>query len=71
MSSAVESLDFKLDSPEVKANPYPVLRRLREEDPVHYVEQMDCWLVSRYKDIYDLYTDPRVPRDDPYADMRW
>ena len=63
MSTALESLDFKLDSPEVKKNPYPVLRRLREEDPVHYVEQMDCWLVSRYKDIYDLYTDPRVTAD--------
>ncbi len=63
MSSAAESLDFQLDSPEVKNNPYPVLRRLREEDPVHYVEQMDCWLVSRYKDIYDLYTDPRLTGD--------
>ena len=63
MSSSADSLDFRLDSPEVKADPYPLLRRLREEDPVHYVKQMDCWLVSRYEDIHDLYTDPRVTGD--------
>ncbi|MDP6978706.1 MAG: cytochrome P450 [Myxococcota bacterium] len=63
MSPSADSLDFRLDSPDVKNDPYPLLHRLREEDPVHYVEHMDCWLITRYKDIYELYTDPRLTAD--------
>jgi cytochrome P450 len=63
MSAAAELLDFKIDSAEVKRNPYPLLQRLREEDPVHYLEQLDCWLVTRYEDIFELYTDPRLTGD--------
>ncbi|MBW2293208.1 MAG: cytochrome P450 [Deltaproteobacteria bacterium] len=62
-SAALEPLNFELDSPEVKKNPFPLLRRLREQDPVHYVEAMDCWLVSRYADIVELYTDSRLTGD--------
>ncbi len=40
-----------------------MLRRLREEDPVHYVESMDLWLVTRYDDIFELFNDPRVTGD--------
>ncbi len=57
------SLDFRFDSPELKKSPWALLNRLREEDPVHYVEQMDCWLVTRYDDVYELFNDPRVTGD--------
>ncbi|MDP6978015.1 MAG: cytochrome P450 [Myxococcota bacterium] len=63
MSAAAESLDFRLDSEELKKNPWELLRRLRKEDPVHYVESMDLWLVTRYDDIYELFNDPRVTGD--------
>jgi cytochrome P450 len=63
LSAAPEALDFRLDSPEIKANPFPILARLRKEDPVHYVEDMDLWLVTRYEDIHDLYVDERVTGD--------
>ena len=64
MSSAdSEPLNFELDSPEVKKDPFPLLRRLRDDDPVHYVESMDCWLVSRYEDIFQLYTEPKLTGD--------
>ncbi len=46
MSPAGESLDFRLDSEELKKSPRQMLRRLREEDAVHYVESMDLWLVT-------------------------
>ena len=58
-----DSLDFELDSPEVKRDPFPLLRRLRKEDPIHYVESSDLWLVSRYEDISNLYSEPRLTGD--------
>lgn len=63
MSAASEALVFQFDSPEVKRNPFPLLRRLREEDPIHYVADMDIWLVTRFEDIHRLYSDPRVTGD--------
>jgi cytochrome P450 len=63
MTEQTDSLDFDLSSPEVKRNPHPLIHRLRKEDPVHYIEKMDAWLVTRYKDIAQLYTDPRVTGD--------
>lgn len=34
-------------------NPYPLLRRLREEDPVHW-SFFNMWLVTRYADVVEL-----------------
>ena len=40
----------QLLSPEFFTNPYPVYRRLRTEDPVHWRETWNCWIISRYDD---------------------
>ena len=32
-------------------DPYPVYARLREQEPLHYNEQHDLWVLSRYADI--------------------
>ncbi|MBW1882575.1 MAG: cytochrome P450 [Deltaproteobacteria bacterium] len=63
MLSTSEPLKFELDSPEVKKDPFPLLRRLRQEDPIHYLEPMDLWLVSRHEDIAHLYMEPRLTGD--------
>jgi cytochrome P450 len=66
MSSASDSsapFEVDLTDPAVKKNPWPTLRRLREEDPIHYVEFMDSWLVSCYDDVKALHADPRVTGD--------
>ena len=44
-------------------NPAGVLAELREEDPVHYVPGFDTWMVIRYDDVRQLFTDPRVTND--------
>lgn len=36
---------------EINANPYPVYRRLRDEAPLFYNEELDFYLVSRYVDV--------------------
>jgi cytochrome P450 len=40
-----------LGSPEFVANPYSVLHRLREEEPVYWSEGIGGWLLTRYDDI--------------------
>jgi cytochrome P450 len=45
--------------PEVLANPYPLFRRLREEDPVHEDADGRGWMVSRYDDIERVLADRR------------
>lgn len=42
---------YHLLDPEVLANPYPLYRRLREEDPVHWDPYLHAWVVTRYADV--------------------
>lgn len=42
---------------EIKANPYPVYRRLRDEEPLYYNEDHDFYLVSRFADVQRFFTD--------------
>ena len=44
-------LDQQLLSPAFFADPYAVYRRLRAEDPVHWCEPWNCWIISRYDDV--------------------
>ena len=39
------------------ADPYPTLRRLREDDPVHWSESLGGWVVTRYDDVMATYLD--------------
>ncbi|MBW2273270.1 MAG: cytochrome P450 [Deltaproteobacteria bacterium] len=66
MSSASDSsapIEIDLTDPAIKKDPWPTLRRLREEDPIHYLDFMDGWLVTRYDDVKALHVDPRVTGD--------
>jgi cytochrome P450 len=43
--------------PEVQANPYPYYTALRRDNPVAWLEPLQCWAVSRYDDVdYALRT---------------
>ena len=41
----------QLLDPAVLANPYPLYRRLREQDPVHWDPFLHAWVVTRYQDV--------------------
>lgn len=45
--------------PDVLADPYPLFRRLRQENPVHEDPQGRGWIVSRYDDIEKVLADRR------------
>lgn len=42
---------FQLLNPEIVADPYPLYRRLRTEDPVHWDPFLHAWVVTRYADV--------------------
>jgi cytochrome P450 len=50
-SQSTTDLDATLVSAAFIANPYPVLRRLREEEPVYWSDSIGGWILTRYDDI--------------------
>ena len=49
--------------PEVLADPYPYYKLLREEDPVHWSEALDAWVLTRYDDVVAVLKDLRFSAD--------
>jgi cytochrome P450 len=45
---------YHLLDPDVLANPYPLFRRLRMEDPVHWDAFLHTWVVTRYADVLEV-----------------
>ncbi len=47
---------YHLLDPDVLADPYPLYRRLRTEDPVHWDPYLHAWVVTRYADVITVLT---------------
>jgi cytochrome P450 len=47
----VTAIDYDMFTPEVIADPYTYYGRLREEDPVHWNEKYELWVITRYDDL--------------------
>ncbi|CAM5778883.1 hypothetical protein [Rhizobacter fulvus] len=54
------ALDFRPDTREFFADPYPIYRRLREEDPVHWSPRLRAWVLTRYDDVKKVLLDRDV-----------
>ncbi len=39
--------------------PFEIHKQLRDEAPAYYVEEFNCWFISRFEDIWQLETDQR------------
>jgi len=48
---------YHLLDPEVLADPYPLYRRLRQEDPVHWDPYLHAWVVTRYEEVVRVLQD--------------
>jgi len=46
-------------SPDAIADPYPFLARIRAEAPVAYCEAIDMWIVTRHRDVEEVFLDPK------------
>ncbi len=63
---------YRLLEPEILANPYPLYRRLREEDPVHWDQYLHAWVVTRYEDVQTVLTKfsaARTPTPEQLTEM--
>ncbi len=45
---------YHLLDPAVLANPYPLYKRLREADPVHWDPFLHAWVATRYEDVVQV-----------------
>ena len=72
MTASHELSLYQLLDPEVLANPYPLYRRLRTEDPVHWDPFLSAWVVTRYRDVLHVlhhFSADRTPTPDQLASM--
>ncbi|HEX8846364.1 MAG TPA: cytochrome P450 [Pyrinomonadaceae bacterium] len=46
--------------PDVHINPYPHYHRLQADNPVHWSEAMQAWVISRHEDVVAAFRDPRL-----------
>lgn len=53
----LSTLDQVLVSDEFIADPYPVLRQLREQQPVYWSESIGAWLVTSFDDVMITFKD--------------
>jgi cytochrome P450 len=63
---------YQLLDPAVLADPYPLFRRLREHDPVHWDPFLHAWIVTRYADVVTVlhrFSADRTPTPDQLTAM--
>jgi cytochrome P450 len=53
---------LNLQREEIRTNPYPFYEELREQDPVHWDEELGFWVLTQFADVDSLYTDTRFSR---------
>lgn len=46
--------------PDVHVNPYPHYHRLQADNPVHWSDAMQSWVISRHEDMVAAFREPRL-----------
>lgn len=57
------SLDYKPDDPQILADPFPLYRRMQEEDPCHWSPRLKAWVLTRYEDVRNVCLDKAMSSD--------
>jgi cytochrome P450 len=63
---------YHLLDPEILADPYPLYRRLRTEDPVHWDPFLHAWVATRYADVVRVlheFSADRTPTPEQLTEM--
>ena len=45
------TIDYRPSDPAVLADPFPLYRRMQEEDPAHWSPRLKGWVLTRYEDV--------------------
>ncbi len=56
-------LEYRPDDPAVLANPFPLYRRMQDEDPAHWSTQLKAWVLTRYDDVKGACLDNGMSSD--------
>lgn len=54
------TVQFNPLAPEMAVDPYPAYRQLRENSPVHEIEGLGIYVLTRYDDVAEFYKDRRL-----------
>jgi pimeloyl-[acyl-carrier protein] synthase len=65
------SLDFNPFLPEMRDDPYPTYRRLREQDPVHFSSVIKSWVLTRHADVVSFFSDHEQLSSDRTKAAKW
>jgi cytochrome P450 len=57
------ALQFNPADPTTNADPFPIFRRLQDEDPVHWSDPVKGWVVTRYDDVRAIALDRATSAD--------
>jgi hypothetical protein len=57
------TLDYRPDDPAVVADPFPLYRRMQDEDPAHWSPRLKAWVLTRYEDVKRVCLDSRMSSD--------
>lgn len=63
MPAKANQQTYDLFAPSALVNSYPLFKRMREEDPVHYSESLGYWILTRYRDVEAALRDERLSSD--------
>jgi cytochrome P450 len=57
------SPSYKPNDPSVLADPFPLYRRMRDEDPAHWSPVLKAWVLTRYGDVKRVCLDASMSSD--------
>jgi len=55
--------EYRPDDPAILANPFPLYRRMQDEDPAHWSPQLKAWVLTRYDDVKGACLDAGMSSD--------
>ncbi|HEX5093884.1 MAG TPA: cytochrome P450 [Burkholderiales bacterium] len=55
--------EYRPEDPTFLADPFPLLRRLQDEDPCHWSPTLRAWVLTRYEDVRRVLLDGQMSSD--------
>ncbi|MEK9721797.1 MAG: hypothetical protein VW257_12295, partial [Quisquiliibacterium sp.] len=53
-------IDWQPEDPANLADPYPLVSRMRDEDPCHWSPRLRAWVLTRYEDVRRVCLDKQL-----------
>src|SRR5260221_6521215 len=57
------TLAYRPSDPAVLTDPFPLYRRLQDEDPAHWSQELKAWVLTRFDGVKRVCLDSRMSSD--------